>query len=452
MDKSLLNKFLSSFEYDKELAEFDIETCIVWTKLLLENKIVKPNEAKKIVKLLNNLKKNLKLVEAEDIHYSVEKTLEKLLRDNKKLAGIIRTARSRNDLVVSDERMYIKKEINYLKKLLKNLVLSILNLAKKNITLPMVGYTHLQPAQPVLFSHYILTFAWWFIRDIERLINCYKRVDVSVLGSAAFAGSSFFIDRRKVAKELGFNGVSFNSVDSVSDRDFIVEFIFCCATILMHMSRIAEELIIWCNPNFGYISLPKHLTSGSSIMPQKQNPDYLELIRGKASKVYSDLIGILTLLKGLPLSYNRDLQEDKVYLFSSVRITKDCINVMKLIFDSLVINKEKLIYDLEKYDFILATEVANFLVEEFNYQYKLAHATTQKILQYCVENKKNLRELSYSDYRKLLDNKINENNFKKLIKRLHPIKAASNYKTLGGSSLPQVKFQISVIEKFLKKI
>ncbi len=451
MDKNLLNKFLSSFGYDKELAEFDVETCIVWTKLLLENKIVKPNESKKVVKLLNKLKKNLKLVEAEDIHYSVEKTLEKLLKNDKKLAGIIRTARSRNDLVVSDERMYIKKEIKYLKNLLKSLVLSILNLAENNITLPMVGYTHLQPAQPVLFSHYILAFAWWFVRDIERLNDCYKRVDISVLGSAAFAGSSFFIDRKKVAKELGFNEVSFNSVDSISDRDFIAEFIFCCATISMHMSRIAEELIIWCNPNFGYVSLPKALTSGSSIMPQKQNPDYLELIRGKASKVYSDLIGILTLLKGLPLSYNRDLQEDKIYLFSSVKTTKDCINVMKLIFDNLIVNKEKLIYDLEKYDFVLATEVANFLVEEFNYQYKLAHATTQKILQYCVENKKSLRELSYNDYRKLLG-KVNKNSFKKLITRLQPIKAASSYKTLGGSSLHQVKFQIKTIEKFLKKI
>ncbi len=451
MDKDLLEKFLSSFEYDKRLAEFDIEACITWIKLLVKNKVVKKQEAQKVLKALEELKRNPKLlVEAEDIHYAVEETLEKLLKEDKKLAGIIRTARSRNDLVVSDERSYIKKEIKEIKKLLKELILSITNVAEKHLNTAMVGYTHLQPAQPVLFSHYILSFSWWFVRDIERLNDCYKRVDVSSLGSAAFAGSSFPIDRKDVARQLKFSKVSFNSVDSVSDRDFIAEFIFCCSTISMHLSRIAEELIIWCNPNFGYISLPKQLTSGSSIMPQKQNPDYLELIRGKTSKVYSDLLGILVLLKALPLSYNRDMQEDKVYLFSCVDITESCIQVMKLVFDNLKVNKEKLTEDLLKYDFVLATEVANFLVENLGYQYKLAHATTQRLLQYCVENKKKLINLSYEDYKKFL-NELDEKTFRLLKTKLQPLSLASSYKTFGGSSLKQVKYQIKEIRNIIRK-
>ncbi|MFN3551079.1 MAG: argininosuccinate lyase [Endomicrobiia bacterium] len=323
MEKNLLKEFLSSFKFDFKLAKYDILSCIAWTELLIKNKIVDKTQGEKIIRILQNIKKNpKKILPSEDIHFAVEETLEKLLGKQKHLAGIIRTARSRNDLVVSDERMFLKEEIKEIIKLLKSLVSTIVKLAEKNFDISMVGYTHLQPAQPVLFSHYILSFAWWFVRDIERLKDCYKRVDVSVLGSAAFAGSSFEIDRKEIAKKLGFSKVSENSVDSVSDRDFVIEFISCCSIIMMHLSRISEELIIWCNPNFGYISLPKELTSGSSIMPQKQNPDYLELIRGKSAKVYSDLLGILVLMKSLPLSYNRDMQEDKVYLFSCVNTTK----------------------------------------------------------------------------------------------------------------------------------
>lgn len=449
MNKKLLEDFLSSFSVDDRLAEYDIETCAVWTEFLLKKKIIKKQQAKKVISALKKLK-NSKILPAEDVHFAVEKTLENILKDEKDLAGIIRTARSRNDLVVSDERMYIKQETENIINLLKKLVLSILKLSKENIDVPMVGYTHLQPAQPVLFSHYVLCFAWWFVRDIERLKDCYKRVDVSVLGAAAFAGSTFEIDREEVAKKLGFKKVSDNSVDSVSDRDFIVEFISCCAIIMMHLSRISEEFIVWCNPNFGYLSLPKELTSGSSIMPQKQNPDYLELIRGKSSKVFADLFGILALMKGLPLSYNRDMQEDKTFLFSAVDTTKECIEVMSVIFEKIKINSDRLKEDLIKYDFILATEIANFLVEKMNIPFKLAHKKTQNLIEFCAKNNKKIHQLSYEDMKVSLEVDIKKENYEQLIQRLDFSKVASNYKTLAGSSKKEVLSQIKKIERLLK--
>lgn len=452
MNKNLLKKFLSSFEYDKILAKYDIDACIVWTETLAKNKIVEKEKAKKVINVLKQLKKQTKeILPEEDIHFAVEKTLEKFLVD-KELAGIIRTARSRNDLVVSDERMFIKEEILNIQKLLKNLILSIVKLAEKNLYLPMVGYTHLQPAQPVLFSHYVLAFAWWLLRDIDRLKDCYKRTDFSVLGSAAFAGSGFDIDRKEVAKKLGFKEVSKNSVDSVSDRDFMIEFVFCCAVIMMHLSRIAEEFIIWCSPNFGYITLPKELTSGSSIMPQKQNPDYLELIRGKSAKVYSDLVGILVLLKGLPLSYNRDMQEDKVYLVSTLNTVKDCLEVMKIVFDSVKINKEKMISDIKQYDFIFATDVANFLVKEVGIPYKLAHKKVQKLIEYCIRQNKKLCQLGYNDYVMVLGKNVLKDLHTKLLEIFDLDKAAKHYKTYGGSSVQQVKIQIKTLKNSLKFI
>lgn len=449
MNKKLLESFLSSFNIDKRLAKYDIDTCIAWTELLLKNKIIKKQQAKKVISALKKMR-NQNIVPSEDVHFAVEKTLEQLLKDEKDLAGVIRTARSRNDLVVSDERMCIKEEIKNIVALLKKLILSVLKFSKENIEVPMVGYTHLQPAQPVLFSHYVLCFAWWFLRDIERLKDCYKRVDVSVLGSAAFAGSSFEIDRKEVAKKLGFSKVSENSVDSVSDRDFMAEFIFCCATVMMHLSRVAEELIIWCNPNFGYIKLPKELTSGSSIMPQKQNPDYLELIRGKSSKVFADLLGILVLMKGLPLSYNRDMQEDKTFLFSAVDTTKDCVEVAKVIFENITVSSERLKEDLSKYDFVLATEFANFLVESLNIPFKLAHKKTQQLIEYCVKNKKKITQLTLEDINEALDANIKKEDFERLKQRLDFSKAASNYKTIGGSSKKEVYSQIKKIERMLR--
>ncbi|MCX7941272.1 MAG: argininosuccinate lyase [Endomicrobia bacterium] len=453
MKDKLLEEFISSFNYDNRLAKYEIDTCIVWTQLLARKKIVDSKKAKKVIQQLKKLKKNIKdkLVPAEDVHYAVEQTIEKMLGKDKELAGIIRTARSRNDLVVSDERLMIKDEIKEIIGYLKQVISSIIELANKNLDVAMVGYTHLQPAQPVLFSHYILSYAWWFVRDIGRFRNCQMRVDVSVLGSAAFAGSSFNIDRFYVAKKLGFTNLSMNSVDAVSDRDFIVEFISCCAITMMHLSRIAEDFILWCNPNFGYIKLPKKLTSGSSIMPQKQNPDYLELIRGKTAKVYSAVVGILVLMKALPLSYNRDMQEDKVYLNLAVDTLKDSLQVVNKIFCNIEINKERLEDDLRNYDFVLATEIANFFVRYLGFNFKKAHKKVQLLLEYCWRSNKKISELLSEEYYKIAGIKISEKLFSELKNIINPQKIAANYKTYGGSSIKEVKRQIRELKLFLDK-
>jgi argininosuccinate lyase len=450
MNKKLLENFLSSISYDKVLKPYEIETGIVWTKMLAECGIVDKKDAKKVVMMLEKMK-DKDLVYNEDIHFSVESTLEKLLGSKKDLAGIIRTARSRNDLVVSDERMYIKDEIKNINKLINNLVLKIVELAEKNIDVPMVGYTHLQPAQPLFFSHYVLSFAWWLLRDNERLKDCYKRVDILVLGSAALAGTSFKIDRTKVAKELGFSNVSYNSVDAVSDRDFIVEFISCLSILSMHLSRMAEELIIYLTPAFGYIKLQEELTSGSSIMPQKENPDYLELIRGKTARVYANLVGILTLMKALPLSYNRDMQEDKIYLFDSVNVVKECLEVLTLVFSNIVVNKEKLEEHIEKFDFIFSTEIANFLVKNFGFNYKQSYEKLKNILKYCKENKKNLKSLTYEEYKKFLGIEFSQKDYQKLLEIFDVKKLINSYDSLGGTSLNQVKLQIRKIKNICNK-
>ncbi len=445
MKKDLLKNFLSSIDYDKILKPYEIETCIAWTNMLAECGIVDKKHVKKVVSMLKKMK-NKELVYDEDIHFSVETTLEKLLGKKKVLAGIIRTARSRNDMVVSDERMYIKDEIKNIIGLIKNLVLKIVELAEKNIDVPMVGYTHFQPAQPVLFSHYILCFAWWLLRDIERLKDCYRRVDILVLGSAALAGTSFKIDRIKLAKKLGFKDVSYNSVDAVSDRDFIIELISCLSILSMHLSRIAEELIIYLNPAFDYVKLQKKLLSISSIMPQKENPDYLELVRGKTAKIYSNLIGILTLMKALPLSYNRDMQEDKIYLFDSVNVTKECLEVLTIIFSNMVVNKEKLEKDVEKFDYIFSTELANFVVKNFGVSYKQAYVKLKNILKYCKENKKSLKSLSFEEYKKFLGKNFSQKYYQKLLEIFDVRKLINSHDSTGGTSLNQVKLQIKKIK------
>ncbi len=453
-DKDLLKKFVSSFDYDKILAKYDIENNIAYLKNLVEINVVNKKDAKKILGLLTNLKKNLpKILESEDIHFAVEKTLENNLKNkSKSLAGIIRTARSRNDLVVSDERLYLKEEIELIIHLIKETILAIINLAEKNLDIIMCGNTHLQPAQPVLFSHYILSFAWMLERDIERLKDCYIRVNVSVLGCAAFAGTTFNIDRIKIANYLGFKNVSQNSVDSVSDRDFIIEFISCCSVLMIHLSRICEEFILWLNPNFGYIELPKELTTGSSIMPQKQNPDYLELIRGKSAKVIGNLVSILTLMKGLPLTYNRDMQEDKIYLFNSVDETKNSLKVINKIFKELRLNKKKLLQSL-KFDYILATEFANFLVNKFKIEFKSAHKIVNNCVNYCKEKEIRLTSMNIEEYNKLLSPiKIDKKIFNELKVRLDFGNIVNSTNSFGGTSVKQVKVQIKNLKKMLKSL
>lgn len=288
-------------------------------------------------------------------------------------------------------------------------------------------------------------------RDIERLKDCYKRVDNSVLGSAAFAGTTFDIDRKKIAHKLGFSNTSQNSVDSVSDRDFIIEFISNCAILMMHLSRLCEEFILWLNPNFGYITLSDELTTGSSIMPQKQNPDYLELVRAKSAKLYSNLVGILVLMKSLPLSYNRDMQEDKIYLFDTVENVKDSLEVIIITLKSLKLNKENLVHSL-RFDYILATEFANFLVEKFKLEYKLAHKIVNNCITYCKTKKLALSDLTFEEYKKLLPVKIDKNFVTTLKQRLDFKNIVNSTNSFGGTSVKQVKIQLTNLKTLLKNL
>lgn len=451
-DKEMLKRFLSSFSYDNRLAKYDIEVSLAWTKMLSEKKIIDRKKVSKVIKVLSELSNNLnQIYPEEDVHFAVEKTIEKILGEDKTLAGVIRTARSRNDLVVCDERLYLKDEIKNISVEVLNLVETVINFSEKNMEVIMCGNTHLQPAQPVLLSHYILSFGWMLLRDFERLKDCYNRNDVFVLGSAAFAGTTFEIDREMVAKKLGFKYVSENSVDSVSDRDFIMEFVSCCSILMMHLSRMCEEFILWLNPNFGYISLPIELTSGSSIMPQKQNPDYLELIRAKSARVYSNFVGISTLMKSLPLSYNRDMQEDKIYLFDTVDTVSDCLRIMNLVMTNIKVNPENLKASL-RFDYILATEFANFLVEEFKLEFKLAHKMVNSCISYCLEKKKMLSNLSFLEMKSFINLKeFSEEKFLKLKKRLDYQNIINSTVAYGGTSPEQVRIQISNLRKLVKK-
>ncbi len=452
-EKQLLEQFLSSYNEDKRLAKYDIQSCIVWTEMLVKQGIVEKTKAKKVISKLKELQHKfdkIKINKTEDVHYVVETMLENLLGKDKLLSGIIRTGRSRNDLVVNDERLFLKDEIKEIIKLLKQVIVEILKLAEKNLDVIMCGMTHLQPAQPVLFSHYIMSFSWMFYRDIERLKDCLSRVDVSVLGSSAFSGTTLNIDRKEVAKKLGFSKVSTNSVDSVSDRDYVIEFISSCAILMMHLSRMMEEFILWLTPNFGYISLPPQLTTGSSIMPQKQNPDYLELTRGKTAVVYGSLVGILTLMKSLPLSYNRDMQEDKLFLNKTVDTVKECLQVVKIIIKNLKVNKEQMNKSVE-HGFILATELANWLVTNLGIPFKSAHKIVSKIVEYCVKNQKNFIELEYEEIARTLNNKkFNKEKFLIMKKEVSVENVIMKTNTYGGTSLSRVKQQISELKNILK--
>ncbi len=450
-EKEKLEKFLSSIECDKVLWKYDIKTNIVWVEMLKNKGIIDKSKAKKVISVLKRLEKKFdkEQVKGEDIHFVIEGLLEKELGKDKELAGIIRTGRSRNDLVVNDERLYLKDEIKEIINLLYHVIANMVDIAEKNLDVIMCGETHLQPAQPVLFSHYILSFCWMLVRDIERLKDCYKRVDVSVLGSAAFSGTSFDVDIDWVARKLGFSKVIENSVDGVSDRDYLIEFIFCCLCIMLHLSRLAEQFILWLHPNFGYIKISEEVTSGSSIMPQKQNPDYLELVRAKCGKVLGDLVGIVTVMKGLPLSYNRDMQDDKIYLNSTINNVKDSLTVVSLVLKNVEVVKENIKKTLE-YDFIYATEIANYLVDKFDFEFKKAHRTVNEIVEYCRHKNKKIKELSFEEIKSFVPRLSNEQ-YQEILS-ISSEKIVYKIKSSCGSSVVSVEGQIKKLKKLLNSV
>ena len=394
-----VEKFTSSLHYDQRLYLFDIEGSIAHATMLASQAIISKADAAKIVSALKNIladieKRKIKFnVHDEDIHMAIERELINRIGE---IGGKLHAARSRNDQVVLDVRLFLRVEIDQILLILSGLQSQLVKLAKNEIKTIMPGYTHLQKAQPVLLSHYFLAFREMFARDAERLNDCKNRLNISPLGVAALAGTGLPINRHKTAKMLNFPEVSKNSLDTVADRDFIAEFIFASSLTMMHLSRFCEDLILWSTDEFGFVEISDAYTTGSSIMPQKKNPDVAELIRGKTARVYGDLFAIMTLLKGLPMTYNRDLQEDKEPLFDAVDTVKECLKIFTNMIKHTKFNAAKM-YCAAQGGYSTATDIAEYLVQK-GVPFRKAHEIVGKIVAYCIKNKKELALLTLKDY------------------------------------------------------
>ena len=396
----LVDDFHSSISFDCRLYRYDIAGSAAHARMLARVGIITPPEAEAIVNGLRDILEDIEAgraefsISAEDIHMNVEQMLiERVGEVGKKL----HTARSRNDQVALDVRMYLRDEIDATVNLLGELTGTLLDLAEQHTGTVMPGYTHLQRAQPVTLAHHLLAYCQMFGRDMERLRDCRKRVNVMPLGAGALAGTTFPLDRDFVARELGFDGVTENSLDAVSDRDFTVEFCAAAALIMMHLSRFCEEIILWSTAEFGFIELDDAYSTGSSMMPQKKNPDVAELIRGKSGRVYGDLAALLTMLKGLPLAYNKDMQEDKEALFDAVDTVQKCLRAFQPLVATMRV-KEKNMARAARGGFTNATDLADYLVQK-SVPFRQAHEIVGRAVAYCLEQGKSLEELNLEEYR-----------------------------------------------------
>ncbi|NWF78157.1 MAG: argininosuccinate lyase [Chloroflexi bacterium] len=393
--------YVASIPFDRRLYRQDIEGSIAHARMLAKQGIIAKSEAKSIIKGLNSIRKEIERgkfqfkTELEDIHMNIEAALFEKIGD---VAGKLHTARSRNDQIALDLRLFVKEEILKTIDKIKALQVALAALAEANKDVIMPGYTHLQQAQPILLAHHLLAYFEMFQRDKERFQDCLKRTDVLPLGSGALAGVPYPVDREFVARELGFSKISTNSLDAVSDRDFVIEYQAAAAITMMHLSRLAEELILWSSSEFGFIEIGEAFTTGSSIMPQKKNPDVAELTRGKTGRVYGNLMGILTTMKSLPLAYNRDMQEDKEGLFDTVDTLQSSLAVFAGMVKTIKVNTER-ISQAMKTDYILATDLADYLVKK-GLPFRKAHGVVAKLSEYAMNKDKNFRGLGLKEYRK----------------------------------------------------
>ena len=442
---SKTNDFNSSISFDSRMYKQDILGSIAHAKMLAKQGIIEQIEADKIVNELNKILEeisngSLKIdLEAEDIHMFVEAELTKRLGDTGKR---LHTARSRNDQVALDLRMNLKDETNILVKLLKELISTLIEKSEENINTVMPGYTHLQRAQPITFAHHLMAYVEMLLRDIDRLKATYNRMNVLPLGSCALAGTTYNIDRDFVKKELEFYDISQNSLDGVSDRDFVIELASNISIIMMHLSRISEEIILWCSWEFKFIELDDAFSTGSSIMPQKKNPDIAELIRGKTGRVYGDLITLLTMMKGIPLAYNKDMQEDKEAIFDSIDTVKICIETLIPMLKTMKVLKQNMKNAASK-GFINATDCADYLVKK-GIPFRKAYKIVGQIVSYCIDNNTTLEDLQMEQYKKF------DNNFESdIYDAISLEKCVTNRNTVGGPSPSQVKSRIEQVKEIL---
>ncbi len=408
----LMEKFNASIDVDRRLYESDIEGSIAHLKMMANESIITKSEAETLIQGLGKVKKQIENSEIEfsadleDIHMHIEDALGKVAGD---VAKKLHTGRSRNDQVALDIRIYLKKETRIIIDLLSGFQKSIVNLAENHLDVIMPGYTHLQRAQPILFSHHLLAYYEMVKRDIERFEDGFKRIDVMPLGTAALAGTTYPLNREFTKEVLSFSKVSDNSIDSVSDRDFIMEFISNASIVMIHLSRLCEELILWSSSEFSFITISDAFTTGSSIMPQKKNPDAAELVRGKTGRVVGNLVSILTLMKSLPQAYNKDMQEDKEPLFDTVDTIKTCTEVCTRMFENLTIHKDRM-YTACSTGFLNATDLADYLVSK-GMAFREAHRAVGMAVAFALNAGKELDHLNLDElksFSELIDSDVYE--------------------------------------------
>lgn len=446
-----VEEFTASIHFDLRLYRYDIQGSIAHCKALTEAGVLTQAEEEKIIKALQEIQQDVQReIQSgqpgfhpahEDIHMAIEGRLIQKLGE---LGGKLHTARSRNDQIALDLRLYLRDEIRLVQREIHRLELALLRMAKGSVDVVMPGYTHLQRAQPVLFAHWSLAYFEMLERDQQRLSEVLARLNVLPLGSGALAGVNYPINRRLVAKLLGFPRVSKNSLDAVSDRDFILEFLSSAALLMMHLSRLAEELILWSSQEFNFIELPDSLCTGSSLMPQKKNPDVLELIRAKTGRVYGALFSLMTVMKGLPLAYNRDLQEDKEPLFDSVETVKDCLAIASAVVGGLRLHKSAMKEATED-SFLLAADLADYLVGK-GVTFRKAHEIVGKVVRYALDQQKSLLACDLKELHRF------SKKFEKDVYGFLALEKSLTRKSLIGGTAPQaVKKQIKESERALRQ-
>tara|TARA_B100000686_G_scaffold261624_1_gene274665 strand:- start:8296 stop:9717 length:1422 start_codon:yes stop_codon:yes gene_type:complete len=442
---SFVEGFTESVSFDYRLAEFDIEGSIAHAEMLGEKKIISLNDSKKIVRGLRSILLDIESdnfffdPRLEDVHMNIESELIKRIGS---IGGKLHTARSRNDQVSTSLRLWLRNQIDEILGVIIEMRVCLLSQAEKNIEVLIPGYTHLQRAQPVFLSHHLMAYTQMFNRDYDRFSEIRKRVNILPLGSGALAGTSHPIDRELVSRKLNFDSVSPNSIDAVSDRDFVIEFASAASIAMMHLSRLGEEIVIWASEEFNFINLPDAFATGSSLMPQKKNPDVAELVRGKSARTYGNLVSLLTMMKGLPLAYNRDMQEDKEQIFDASDTLHSSLTVMYLLLESLTFNKGRMSQAVNE-SYMTATDIADAMVRR-GIPFREAHESAGKIVLYAIENEILFDKLVIEDLNSFVPNVKSSD-----LKEASIERSIANRNSKGGSSLTSIKRQLRIEKKKL---
>lgn len=441
----LVEQYTASIPFDKRLVHEDIEGSIAHVTMLAKCNIIEESEKDKIISGLNKVKERVEKgaveysVSHEDIHMNIEKML---LDEVGSVGGKLHTGRSRNDQVATDFHLYVRKQTYVMIELLEVVQHSLVEQAEQHLDTIMPGYTHLQRAQPILLAHHLLAYFWMFERDKERFKDSLKRVNWSPLGAGALAGTTFPIDREQTAVMLGFDKVYPNSLDAVSDRDFALEFLSTASILITHISRLSEELVNWSSQEFQFIELDDAFCTGSSIMPQKKNPDVPELLRGKTGRVYGNLIGLLTVLKGLPLAYNKDMQEDKEGVFDTVDTLDGALRLLAPMLKTMHVNKDRMYEAVEK-DYSNATDIADYLAKK-GLPFRDAHEVIGKTVLYAIQHKKFLLDLTLEEYKEFSD--LFEEDIFEVLNYENVVNARNS---IGGTGRKQVKLQLEQAKELL---